>query len=127
VKTDDQAFTEWVLDEIRFDAGALGKVFTKQDFGELCETYLGPDLRGNSLLDLDGSVSRVRQKRDELKAVFKSIGWEAHRVKAWLTEFLSPQNIAKFESWDEVSAALRRKAVEEREKMGWSATPYEIP
>lgn len=123
MKTDEQVFEEWIVDEIKFDAGVFGLKFTKKDFKEFCQMFLDGRRTGDPTFP---ELDRVLKTRDEAKKALLSCGWTDAKIDSWLLTFMSAQNLAQYTGTDEVSATLRLKAVNERERMGWSATPYEI-
>jgi hypothetical protein len=123
MKTPEQVFEEWINDEILFDADLLNMKFTRKGFAEFCLLFHEGRRTGDKLFP---SLDRVLTTRDEAREALRACGWEDEKVDAWYRSFLSAQNLSKYSGSDEVATALRLKAVEAREKMGWSATPYTI-
>ena len=116
MKSTERVLKEWALDEITFDAGGKGKIWSKEEMDRLACYIAGPGQAhrfGEGHKGLKGMMAHVTPKgistrvdwesAKEIREVLAGEGW-CERVSArWL---------AGFSSFPQVYAAVRREATE---------------
>lgn len=110
MKSKEKALSEWVSDEIAFDATHLsGKtVFTRAEFSDTCRI-----LRGRS----GASVPVLQEPIENLKNVMRRAGWSPDKTEAWLDTFFAPENLVMFIDPYEIKRKLTKKDAALRKMM----------
>ena len=124
-KTDEEAMTEWALDEINFDCGMTPYrdrhgPFTREEFEEICRSM---KTDSSSLPLQQENLLRTAQLREEAITAMRASGWDDAKILGWLEAFFSPRNIIRY--WDvaDVNAKLRIMCYLEKERLGFSPVP----
>lgn len=123
MKSDEQILNEWVSGEITFSIDVEAQTFNAQRFKDICAFMREGSTKSHSIYM---NLRRTWDLRDQLKVAMVECGTDVQDVDNWLDRFFEPRRLIRFSSIADVNAVLRYKALEEREKMGFSVVP-ELP